>query len=54
MGAAVSHEELSSALCDDGGGREDADGGDFCILTTDACCRTEETNATLESNYTPM
>lgn len=38
VGAAVSPEELSSALCDVGGGREAADGGDFCILTTDACC----------------
>ena len=30
-----------------GGGREVKEGGDICILITDSCCCTAETNTTV-------
>ena len=52
-------------LCDDlagrgevnwkqGIGREVQEGGDVCIHIADTLCCTAETNATLQSNYTPI
>lgn len=40
----------------EGGGSEQeaGEGGDVCIYTADSCCCTTETNATLQSNYSPV
>ena len=37
-----------------GGGREVQEGGDICIHIADSLHCTEETNTTLQSNYTPI
>ena len=35
-------------------GREVQEGGNLCILMTDAYCYTAETNTILQSNYPPI
>ena len=48
------HRELYSAFCGDLNGKEIQQRGDVCTRAADSLCWTEETNATLSSNYTPI